>query len=78
MSYQIYSFPDAANALDFSSLETFGINYDIQWDSVNVYGRQDAIQSYKATGQTISFSFPYAPKTKNNQKSMPLKEFLKR
>ena len=44
-----------------STVDTFTLTYDIQWDSVSVYGRQDAIHSYKATGQTVSFSFPYSP-----------------
>lgn len=76
--YKIYSFPDGSSPLEFSSLETFGLSYDIQWDSVNVYGRQDAIQSYKATGQTLNFSFPYAPNTGDtDDESLKLQKFLK-
>ena len=76
--YKIYSFPDGSSPLVFSSLETFGLSYDIQWDSVNVYGRQDAIQSYKATGQTLNFSFPYAPNTGDTDDgSLELQQFLK-
>lgn len=53
---------DVSNFLDVgTSIDTFTLTYDIQWDSVSVYGRQDAIHSYKATGQTVSFSFPVNP-----------------
>jgi len=51
--------------LVFSILESVSLDYDIGWESVSVYGRQDAIQSYKTTGQTISitvaqtFNFSY-------------------
>jgi hypothetical protein len=42
--------------LIFSILESVSLDYDIGWESVSVYGRQDAIQSYKTTGQTISLT----------------------
>jgi hypothetical protein len=42
--------------LNFSILESVSLDYDIGWESVSVYGRQDAIQSYKTTGQTISLT----------------------
>ena len=42
--------------LVFSILESVSLDYDIGWESVSVYGRQDAIQSYKTTGQTISIT----------------------
>lgn len=42
--------------LNFSILESVSLDYDIGWESVSVYGRQDAIQSYKTTGQTISIT----------------------
>ena len=45
-----------AGHLEFSILESVSLNYDIGWESVSVYGRQDAIQSYKTTGQTISLA----------------------
>jgi len=47
---------DFAGHLEFSILESVSLNYDIGWESVSVYGRQDAIQSYKTTGQTISLT----------------------
>jgi len=42
--------------LSFSILESVSLDYDIGWESVSVYGRQDAIQSYKTTGQTINIT----------------------
>jgi hypothetical protein len=64
MGIKIERWPtDIENSLDASdsSVDSFTLTYDIQWDSVPVYGRQDAIHSYKATGQTVSFSFPITP-----------------
>ena len=49
--------------------DTFTITYDIQWDSVSVYGRQDHIHTYKTTGQTVGFSFPIKPVTKEEKKA---------
>ncbi len=50
--------------------DTFTISYDIQWDSVSVYGRQDHIHTYKTTGQTVGFSFPIKPVTKKEKKAL--------
>ncbi len=50
--------------------DTFTISYDIQWDSVSVYGRQDHIHTYKTTGQTVGFSFPMKPVTKEEKKTL--------
>ena len=64
MGIKIERWPtDIKNSLDApeSSVDSFTLTYDIQWDSVPVYGRQDAIHSYKATGQTVGFSFPIQP-----------------
>jgi len=30
----------------------------MEWENVSIYGRQDPIQSYKSTGETISLTFP--------------------
>lgn len=42
-------------------IDSFDRSYNISWDSVNVYGRQDAIQTYQSTGETINLSFPLKP-----------------
>ena len=39
-------------------IDSFDRSYSVQWESVNVYGRQDAIQTYQSTGETISLSWP--------------------
>ena len=49
--------------MDFKSLDSVSIGYDLSWDSVSVYGRQDPIHSYKATGETLSFGVVYNPET---------------
>jgi len=41
-----------------SGVESFSISYNMEWEGVSVYGRQDPIQSYKSTGETMSLSFP--------------------
>jgi hypothetical protein len=57
MSVKVERYPnDIRGALNFSILESVSLDYDMSWESVPVYGRQDAIQSYKTTGQTISIS----------------------
>lgn len=59
----IWSFP-AGKRIGFKSIDSFSVNYDISWDSVPIYGRQDPIQSYKSTGQTVSFAVPFRPQGK--------------
>lgn len=44
-------------------IDSFDRSYNIAWDSVNVYGRQDAIQTYQSTGETINLSWPLKPGT---------------
>tara|TARA_R110000824_G_scaffold46072_6_gene132819 strand:- start:187 stop:837 length:651 start_codon:yes stop_codon:yes gene_type:complete len=44
-------------------IDSFDRSYSISWDQVSVYGRQDAIQTYMSTGETISLSFPLKPST---------------
>ena len=43
-------------------IDSFDRSYSINWDSVNVYGRQDPIQTYQSTGETINLSFPLKPR----------------
>jgi len=53
----IERYPDKIRGkLNFSILESVSLDYDISWESISVYGRQDPIQSYKTTGQTISIT----------------------
>ena len=59
MSVKISRYPKKFDALvegklGFNIVESVSIDYDISWESISVYGRQDAIQSYKTTGQTLS------------------------
>lgn len=42
-------------------IDSFNRSYNISWDSVSVYGRQDAIQTYQSTGETIGLDFPLKP-----------------
>ena len=42
----------------YDGIDSFDRSYSLAWDSVNVYGRQDAIQTYQSTGETISLSWP--------------------
>jgi hypothetical protein len=59
MSVKIKRYPSdkkAGGSLNFSILESVSLSYDMSWESVPIYGRQDAVQSYKTTGQTISIS----------------------
>lgn len=44
-------------------IDSFDKSYNIAWDSVNVYGRQDAIQTYQSTGETINLTWPLKPGT---------------
>tara|TARA_R100000697_G_scaffold117918_1_gene139989 strand:- start:712 stop:1377 length:666 start_codon:yes stop_codon:yes gene_type:complete len=44
-------------------IDDFSRSYNISWESVDVYGRQDAIQTYQATGETINLSWPLKPGT---------------
>ncbi len=54
---KIERYPDKVKgSLSFNILESVSVDDDISWESVSVYGRQDAIQSYKTTGQTISLT----------------------
>ncbi len=59
MSVKIKRYPSdkkVKGSLNFSTLESVSLSYDMSWESVPIYGRQDAVQSYKTTGQTISIS----------------------
>ena len=40
--------------ITFTIVESVSIDYNMSWESIPVYGRQDAIQSYKTTGQSLS------------------------
>ena len=52
------------NYMVFSDgIDSFDKSYNIAWDSVNVYGRQDAIQTYQSTGETINLTWPLKPGT---------------
>lgn len=42
-------------------IDQFDRSYNINWDSISVYGRQDPIQTYQSTGETITLSFPLKP-----------------
>ena len=42
-------------------IDSFSRSYNISWESVSVYGRQDAIQTYQSTGETINLTFPLKP-----------------
>ena len=44
-------------------IDNFDRSYSVQWESVNVYGRQDAIQTYQSTGETVNLSWPLKPGT---------------
>jgi hypothetical protein len=44
-------------------IDAFNRSYNISWDSVNVYGRQDSIQTYQATGEVINLTWPLKPGT---------------
>ena len=37
-------------------IDNFSRSYNINWESVDVFGRQDAIQTYQSTGETINLS----------------------
>lgn len=59
MSVKISRYPKKFGALiepqiEFTIVESISISYDMSWESIPVYGRQDAIQNYKTTGQTLS------------------------
>jgi len=49
---------DQAFLIGLSGLDSFSISYSIEWEGVSVYGRQDPIQSYKSSGETMSLTFP--------------------
>ena len=57
-------------------IDSFSRSYSAQWDSVNVYGRQDAIQTYQSTGETISLSWPVKPDEENDFYKEQLKAIL--
>jgi len=57
-------------------IDSFSRSYSVQWDSVNVYGRQDAIQTYQSTGETISLSWPVKPDEENDFYEQQLKAIL--
>jgi hypothetical protein len=59
MSVKISRYPKKFGVLiepqiEFTIVESISISYDMSWESIPVYGRQDAIQNYKTTGQTLS------------------------
>lgn len=57
-------------------IDDFSRSYNISWESVDVYGRQDAIQTYQATGETINLSWPLKPGTDPCQYEEKLKAIL--
>tara|TARA_R100001509_G_scaffold94244_2_gene54512 strand:+ start:1264 stop:1950 length:687 start_codon:yes stop_codon:yes gene_type:complete len=46
----------STGGFEFAILESMSVSYDISWEGTSVYGRTDAIQSYKTTGQTVSMT----------------------
>ena len=53
------SFEKKHNTLRWENgIDSLSRSYNIQWDGVTVYGRADAIQTYKATGDTFNLSWP--------------------
>jgi hypothetical protein len=52
-----------------SGIDSFSISYDISWDSVSVYGRQDPIQQYQTTGEVLSVTFPMT--SDNDYETLP-------
>jgi len=58
---KISTYPDEGIVLTMDSFDSFTLTYDVSWDSIPIYGRQDPIQSYKSTGQTVNFSVPFMP-----------------
>jgi hypothetical protein len=57
-------------------IDQFDRSYNISWDSVSVYGRQDAIQTYQSTGETINLSFPLKPGSNPDEFNMQLDALL--
>ena len=57
-------------------IDSFDRSYNISWDSVSVYGRQDAIQTYQSTGETINLSFPLKPGDDPHTFNMQLEALL--
>jgi hypothetical protein len=57
-------------------IDSFSRSYNLSWDSVNVYGRQDAIQTYQSTGETINLDFPLKPGDNPDEFNMQLDALL--
>lgn len=57
-------------------IDSFSRSYNINWDSVSVYGRQDAIQTYQSTGETISLDLPLKPGDNPDEFNMQLDALL--
>ena len=61
LGIQINKYPFFSNTPNIKAkhgIDSFSISYDIAWDSVSVYGRQDPIQQYQTTGEVLSVTFP--------------------
>ncbi len=57
-------------------IDSFNRSYNINWESIDVYGRQDAIQTYQSTGESISVSWPLKPGTQVEEYTQQLKAIL--
>tara|TARA_R100001198_G_scaffold85069_2_gene59234 strand:+ start:881 stop:1543 length:663 start_codon:yes stop_codon:yes gene_type:complete len=57
-------------------IDSFDRSYSVSWDSVNVYGRQDPIQTYQSTGESINVSWPLKPDTDSDYYNDQLKAIL--
>ena len=57
-------------------IDSFSRSYNLNWDSVSVYGRQDAIQTYQSTGETINLDFPLKPGDNPDEFNMQLDALL--
>lgn len=57
-------------------IDSFDRSYSIGWESIDVYGRQDPIQTYQATGETINLSWPLKPGTNPEEYEEQLKAIL--
>ena len=57
-------------------IDAFDRSYNISWESINVYGRQDPIQTYQATGETINLSWPLKPGTNSDEYNRQLEAIL--
>lgn len=57
-------------------IDGFNRSYNINWDSVDVYGRQDAIQTYQSTGEVINITWPLKPRTNPEEYNLQLEAIL--